>query len=599
MFKKFSVGTKLAAAFALLILLFASVVGVGMVKLAGMAAGEKNLAESILVSSLEGALAQKALVNVDRLLINELTASTDSRRQELDDRISHEWALYDALVADYQTKVNDPDHTKLLASIQDQTAQYRGLQTQILDLAHGGQFKEALAQTERDLEPQFEAALAAFEDLQNLNRTQADAAAASGDAEFASSALILSILGVLALVLAILLALALVRMIRRPLGAALDLAVAITRGDLTKAVDPRFLGSKDEFGQLMGALHNMQADLSQSVRQIDASSGALGGVGVQLAQALGETVEAVEAIGQTVEDVNRRVLGQSASVTETSATITEIVRNIEGLKGDITTQADTVSQSSAAIEQMMSNIQSVTSTVERMGVEFGKLVASSDDGKAKLLTVTEKIRLVNDQSRKLLEANEVIEQIASQTNLLAMNAAIEAAHAGEAGRGFAVVADEIRKLAELSSQESAEITRDIDAILGEISTVGVAAGESERAFGVVLEEIALLYQYEQEVKQAMEEQSEGSRQILEGIARINGITNHVKDSAVEITEGSRSIRSEMQNLAAVSEELNAHLHRIEDGTDRIRSTTTVLDEVGRRNQVQVTSLAEVVRKFTL
>ncbi|HTH14635.1 MAG TPA: hypothetical protein VMB23_09570, partial [Spirochaetia bacterium] len=74
---------------------------------------------------------------------------------------------------------------------------------------------------------------------------------------------------------------------------------------------------------------------------------------------------------------------------------------------------------------------------------------------------------------------------------------------------------------------------------------------------------------------------------------------HVKDSAVEITEGSRSIRSEMQNLAAVSEELNAHLHRIEDGTDRIRSTTTVLDEVGRRNQVQVTSLAEVVRKFTL
>jgi len=247
----------------------------------------------------------------------------------------------------------------------------------------------------------------------------------------------------------------------------------------------------------------------------------------------------------------------------------------------------------------MSNIQSVTKNVEQMGEEFAKLLGASDDGRAKLATVAEKVKIVGSQSQKLLEANEVIKGIASQTNLLAMNAAIEAAHAGEAGRGFAVVADEIRKLAELSAQQSGEISKDITSILEEITTVVSATGDSEKAFGVILEEIGILDRYEQEIKLAMLEQRDGSKQILEAISEINAITSRVKDNVTEITEGSRSISHEMNNLASVSEELNASMHQIDDGTKQVRSATVLLEEVGQRNAEQITALAGVVIKFTL
>jgi len=174
----------------------------------------------------------------------------------------------------------------------------------------------------------------------------------------------------------------------------------------------------------------------------------------------------------------------------------------------------------------------------------------------------------------------------------------EAAHAGEAGRGFAVVADEIRKLAESASLQSGEIDRDISTILNEIATVAASANDSDRAFARILEEIALVNQFEQDIKRSMLDQSTGSRQIVESIGRINETTAHVRDSSIEITEGSRAIRTEMQHLAALSEDLNSTMHHIEAGADRIRAASGSLDQVGGSNAEQITALAKVVGKFS-
>ena len=596
--KDFSVGMKLGLGYTVLTVL-AIVLGI----LSWSAIDSFTRQESIMGNLMQASILsdQAALNSVDynRLLKSHLLATSDDDRDSIEtDMIGVETRIKGALNNMAKLPLGD----ELKAAVADAQANvdaYIGTKADILPLSRNGKVGEAEKLLNTQVEPirkDFQGRINVliqlnqdgFRHLQTANREVAGSIAVVLLSVVASMAILSLILGV-----------ALVQGIRRPLVGAVKIAESISRGELTSVIDAKTLRRRDELGRLLKALAQMQSDLAESVRQIDGSSRALEQTGDGLTGAIHETVGAVEAIGQSVTEVKNRVLDQSASVTETSATITEIVRRIEGLKADIDEQSVSVSHSSSSIEQMMSNIQSVTRSVERLGEEFARLVDSSDSGKAKLSEVVDRIRTVGDQSRKLLEANEVVKAIAGQTNLLAMNAAIEAAHAGDAGRGFAVVADEIRKLAESASLQSGEINKDISTILDEITAVVTSAGDSERAFALILEEISRVNQFEQEIKQAMQEQSTGSQQILESIAKINASTAGVRDGALEITDGSRTIRTEMQHLAALSEDLNATMHRIEDGTDRIRTASDSLGEVGGSNAEQVTALAQVVGKFVL
>ena len=145
-------------------------------------------------------------------------------------------------------------------------------------------------------------------------------------------------------------------------------------------------------------------------------------------------------------------------------------------------QADGVTQASSAVEEMIGNIQSVNASVDKMASSFAQLEQQSREGQQKQAAVNEKILQIEEKSKTLQEANQAIASIASQTNLLAMNAAIEAAHAGEAGKGFAVVADEIRKLSETSTAQSKTIGEQLKSIQTSIIEVVTGSQESSKAF---------------------------------------------------------------------------------------------------------------------
>jgi methyl-accepting chemotaxis protein len=388
----------------------------------------------------------------------------------------------------------------------------------------------------------------------------------------------------------------------RPLKEAGELAAAISGGDLSARLGVagrRGAGRRDELGALSAMLEKMRGGLSSMVGEIRDSLASLRTSGGELAARMEETAAAVSQITANIESVKRQVDAEGGSVRGASATVERMLSGLEGLNARIADQAASVTESSASIEEMVANIATVTKNVDRLGDAFETLLRASEDGRSKLNAANEVVKSILSQSDKLAEANTVIETIAEQTNLLAMNAAIEAAHAGEAGRGFAVVAEEIRKLSEMAAEQSQEISGDIGSITGSIGEMAASTETTEVAFGSIASRIAELNALEQEIKLAMMEQNDGSKQILEALQRINEITEHVRGSSQEMNGGSESIGREMRSLLDMGELLRSGMDEIALGTRSIAEAANSVSDMSEGNRRLVDAVSAQVEHFKL
>ena len=212
---------------------------------------------------------------------------------------------------------------------------------------------------------------------------------------------------------------------------------------------------------------------------------------------------------------------------------------MEQLNEHVEEQAASVTTSSAATEEMIANIQSVTDTLSKNTHSVKELQEASVAGHASLSEVATNIQGIARESESLLEINSVMQNIASQTNLLSMNAAIEAAHAGESGRGFAVVADEIRKLAESSSKQSKTIGGVLKGITGSIDKITKSTDAVLGKFNAIEDGVKTVAAQEDSILHAMEEQGHGSKQILQAVGTVNEVTHKVKEAARRLVETSK------------------------------------------------------------
>ncbi len=410
---------------------------------------------------------------------------------------------------------------------------------------------------------------------------------------------ILAVSGTLTVVIAIavlILSVFSLRGIVRPLKRATAMLRDISEGtgDLTKELA---VSGNDEIGELSRYFNRTIGKVRDLVAEIGRQSTVLAGVGDRLSENMTQTAAAVSQISANIDGIRNRAATQTESAANTGKSVEEVKKDIELLDALARDQTDSVAQSSSAIEEMIANVDSVTRTLGHNAESIDTLSAASARGRDDLAAVVSEIQTIARDSEGLVEINEMIENLASQTNLLAMNAAIEAAHAGAAGRGFAVVSDEIRKLAESSSAQAKTVSGVLKGIKASVDRITEASDVVGKQFGEIDGKIRALADQEDAIRRAMEEQGVGGKEILDSVGQLRDISGKVKDGSARMLSETEKAAAESENLDRMAQDISANIDEMASGVRQINESVQTVNAVARSNKDSIDALKDEIGKF--
>lgn len=430
--------------------------------------------------------------------------------------------------------------------------------------------------------------------LNNATRQESVAIAASGKAAAEAAAKALTLVSSIVLASVLLFVLLTLRSITRPLRRLVAAVDTVGSGDLTvAAVD----AGGGELGSIATRLDALVQDLRGLVLAVKERLGRLEDADDSLASSIKGTLEACERIERSVGDSRGRLDEQSGAVLEVSQAIGGFARSVEELSRKLAGQSDLLAESSASVEEMIANVETVAANAQASAGEAEQLAAEGGEGKAKIELVDAAVRSIVLASENLGEAARLITEIADRTSLLAMNASIEAAHAGKAGRGFAVVADEIRKLAVQSTSRASDISKDLDRVKRAIESVRAASTAVVGSFSSILEKSGALGDSVREIGGAMSEQREGGRLVLGALSRLKDITLEITKSSNELAAGRQSILSHVERLREANESVVGNDEDIIAGTAEIAGAVASAVGSSSRNAALIGELHSATEKF--
>jgi methyl-accepting chemotaxis protein len=382
----------------------------------------------------------------------------------------------------------------------------------------------------------------------------------------------------------------------KPIKQVINALKTIAEGDLTVHFAVK---RHDELGEMLRLLEIMQEQLKILITAIRSKADNLSIVGKELSKMTVRSSEAVDRISGQTGIMREKACNQSSNVIKTNEAMGRIIGTIKHLNDNIEVQSKSVSQSSTAVDEMTTNIAAVTQYLLRNKENIHNLNAASEKGHTALQQVSLAIGDVVHESERLLEINKVIQNIARQTNLLAMNAAIEAAHAGNVGSGFAVVADEIRKLAENSSGQAKMVAEVLKTIKNSLDGISGSTSLALHNFDEIDREVKIVSDQETEIRDAVEEQDAESRKILAVMSTSNDITRDVQLGSEEMLTGAGMVIAEGKQLESVTSELSCCISEVVSEVGQIGSAVNRIQEIGTENRYSIDVLIQEISKFKI
>ncbi len=304
-------------------------------------------------------------------------------------------------------------------------------------------------------------------------------------------------------------------------------------------------------------------------------------------------------IVESTASVKERIARLEADIGKTSKSFDEINHGIEELKGDLESQASAVDETSSSVEQMSASIDSVASIANERNEATGNLVEVVQAGGSQAQSSNEIIEEIANGVEEISSMVSVINTVAAQTRILSMNAAIEAAHAGDYGRGFAVVADEIRKLAESTSQNTSQISNTLQEFVKRIYAAREASTKTGESFSRISEEIDGFVQAFTEISQSTSELASGSKEMVSGVGSLRDSATRIQERSESIRANTRKINEAVESVHEFSSETRGQMDELNAEANRIVEEQQGITETGERSDACIEQLMTELKYFTM